>query len=489
MAETRRFANLSTRSQLKVANQLGVILRKDGAMAFRRPDLDLFDAYYEGRQYDGKAEWDQSEAIDGSYVPIKDRRPPLQFNFAKVLASRVASKLVGGRAFPKFKVEMDEQTEEYLRLVIQSSRLKSKILEPIRRMIAAGSVFVRFSIVEGQWKVEHYLSKWCFPVMDAAGNIDSMEIKYVFDDHEDLDEKKQPKKKWFKMTLGKMKDVLYDNPEWNKSEKEPEFKVVATADHELGFVQGEWFKTADLNNNDFDGPSMIKDILPFIDELNYSMSQSATAIRYNQDPQLLLKNMDEDEMETMIRSAMKAWNLGREGDASFLEAGMGGVEAAGDFRDMVRLGIQDLARVVLLDPEKMVSHAQSGKAMEVLHGPMVELIEEMRPGIEKSLTNLVLKMAMTNLIQDSRGAPVPIQIPPGYRPKNLNIVVAWSPVFPPTMEDLQKKVSVASQAASANLISRETLTKWLAKDFDIEDVEAEVERVNTQPVINPFGGF
>ena len=37
--------------------------------------------------------------------------------------------------------------------------------------------------------------------------------------------------------------------------------------------------------------------------------------------------------------------------------------------------------------------------------------------------------------------------------------------------------------------SRATLTRWLAKDFGVENIEEEVAKVGTQKVINPFGGF
>ena len=191
----------------------------------------------------------------------------------------------------------------------------------------------------------------------------------------------------------------------------------------------------------------------------------------------------------MIRSATKAWDLGREGEANFLEAGMSGVDAAGEFRDKVRQNVQELARVVMLDPEKIVGSAQSAKAMEVLHGPMVELIEELRPRMEKSLTNLTLKMGIANLMQAQRGAPVPVQIPPGYKPTSLNVVVQWPPIFAPTMQDLRDKVGVAVQVASGNIISRETMTRWLAKDFDVENIEEEIQKIADQPVINPFGAF
>ena len=487
MAETKRFAGLSTRSQLKAANNLGVVLRQEGKNNIRKVELELLDAYYEGRQYVGKAPWNQSEAIDGTYVPVRDRIPPLQFNFAKVMCSRISSKLVGRNAFPKVKIEDDPDTEEFIRVIKQNSRLEAFMIEPVRRMCNAGSVLIRFSIVEGAYKLQFYLAKWCFPEFDAAGNLEFVKIQYVFDDEADLDAKKVPKKKWFRMDLGKMKDVLYDTPEFS-SDAEPRFEVVATANHELGFVQAEWLKTSDKPNS-IDGPSLIEGILPFIDELNYSMSQSSTAIQYNQDPQLMLKNMDEDEVEQLIRSSVKAWNLGREGEAAFLEAGMAGVEAAQEFRDKVRLNVQDIARVVLLDPEKVVGHAQSAKAMEVLHGPMVELIEELRPQLEKGLINFCMKMMLATLIQNQRGAPVPVNIPPGYKPTSLNVTVSWPEIFPPTMEDLRTKVAIATSVTSANIISRETAMKWIAKDFGVEDIEEELNKVDTQKVINPFGAF
>lgn len=489
MAETRRFMGIAGRSQLKAANDLGVIMTSTKAIMkkLRKPELELYDSYYESRQYDKLADWDAINESDGSYVPIRKRQPRLQYSYAKVLCSRLSSKLVGSRTFPNFIVEADPDTQEYLKLVVKSSGLKSSISEPVRRALAAGSSLVRFSIVNGSWKIQNFLAKWCFPEFDAIGNLEFVKIQYIYDDEADRDHLNKPKKKWFRMDLSKTTDTLYDNPEVRDG-AEPTFKPLKSANHNLGFVQAEWIKTGEVPNS-IDGSSVIADIMDFIDELNYSLSQSSTAIQYNQDPQLTISAMDEDEMDKLIKSSMKAWNLGREGKAEFLEAGMSGVEAASDFRDKIKTNIQDLTRVVMLDPEKIVGSAQSAKAMEVLHGPMVELIEELRPQLEKHLTNLVLKMAMTNLVVFTQSGQAPIPIPPGYKPQSLDVTIIWPDIFPPTMEDLQKKVAIATSAAAGNLISRETMTKWLAKDFDIESIEEEVAKIAAQPVINPFGGF
>ena len=488
MAEHKRFAGIGGRSELKAANNLGVLsIKGKEAKKYRKPELEALDKYYESRQYNHLPDWDKSAESPDEHIPVRKRKPRIQYAYAKTLCNQLAAKLVGRRTFPNLKIEDDPDTEEYLRLIKKTSGLNYKMIEPVRRMLASGSSLVRFSIVEGQWKLQYFMSKWCYPEFDKANGLESVRIQYCYDDEADRDYRNMPKKKWYRMDLGKQADVLYDNPEYTEG-GEPVFKVVAKADHGLGFVQAEWIKTGDVNNS-IDGFSLIKDVTDFIDELNYSLSQSSVAISYNQDPQLAISGIDEDEMEKLIRSSMKAWNLGREGEANFLEAGMNGVTAANELRDRMQQNMADITRVIMLDPEKIVGSAQSAKAMEVLHGPLVELVEELRPQLESHIKSLVLKMAFTNLVVDSRGGPAPVPIPPGYQPQSLDISMTWPDIFPPTMQDLQQKVAVATSAAAGNIISRETMTKWLAKEFGVENIEEEIAKIAAQPVINPFGGF
>jgi hypothetical protein len=127
--------------------------------------------------------------------------------------------------------------------------------------------------------------------------------------------------------------------------------------------------------------------------------------------------------------------------------------------------------------------------MEILHGPMIELIDELRPQVEETIRKLVTKIAITVLIVNQAGGIVPITIPPGYRPKSMNIEINWPSIFPQTTTDLLEKVRMVSSATSANLISRETGTRKLAKDFDVEDIDEELQKIAEQPILNPFGAF
>ena len=478
-----------SRRQKKVKNTLGLIDKTgDKQKTWRSDTLNTFDSYIQGTQYDELMDWDQAVAASKTnYVGIKQRKPKIIYNFGKVLTNRVAAKLVGREVFPTVQVQDDPLSEEFYKLVLKRSNLQLHLIPAMRRLGISGSALVRFKFVQGQPILETYNSNYCYPEFLPTQELKSVRIQYVFTDEQEKDEFNKPKQKWFRLDLGMDRDIMYDNPEYDKDAMtDPVFTPVETVEHGLGFVQAEWFKTSD-DPMKMDGDSLLSDVTGFMDELNYNLSQSSQAVSYNQDPQLFFKGMDQDELDGLVRSSMKSWSLGKDGEAGFLESDLTGVTVADTFRDGIRLNIQDIARVVMLDPEKIVGSAQSAKAMEVLHGPMVELIDELRPRIEPRILSLLTKISLVTFLV-ARSNPQVMTLPAGFTP-SLNLSLSWPEIFPQTMQDLRDKVNVASQTTSANLISRETGTRWLAKDFDIENVEEEVEKVNSQPVINPFGGF
>lgn len=476
-----------SRTQQKIQNNLGVISGNavQRVPKFRKELLDKYDAYYECRQYDHLLDWDQAAGSDDEYIAVRKRKPRIIFNLPKVLVDRVSAKLVGKSVYPTFNIEDDPDATDYLRFVQKAAEMQAKILPIIKKMLLQGSSLARFQVIDGDLQLQCYNSKYCYPEMDAKGELISVRIQYVYEDFNDRNSNGDPKKKWFKLELNQQADVLFDNPEYNP-EQMPVFTPVETVSHGLGYVQAEWFRTDEA---DTDGPSIMADIFDMCDELNYGLSQSSQAVSYNHEPLLGLTSLDSDEAEKIVRSATKALNLGRDGKAAFVESNMKGVEAGNTLRDRVKGKIADVVRVVMLDPEKIVGSAQSAKAMEVLHGPLVELIDELRSPVEKCMKRLLLKMSMTLLQLRDQGFETEVVIPDGWQPSSLDVSVTWPPIFPLTIEDLQKKVALATAASNASILSRETTMRWLAKDFGVEDVEEELKKINSQPVLNPFGSF
>jgi hypothetical protein len=477
-----------SRTQERIETKLGRVPGENLGQfkRYRDEELHRLDTYLNNTQYDHLLPWDAGDR--DTYIPLRNRKPRVIYNLGKRLCSTVAAKLLGEQVFPAFRVEEDPETEYVLQLILQMSRFRLHTLQAMQKACATGSSFVRFWFVGGKIRMTVYDSKHCYPRFDEAGELQEIEVRYVYDDTDDLDERGAPKKKWYRLLLSSTTDILFDNPEFKPGGEAPAFEEVARADHDLGFVQGQWFKTSESIDCP-DGESLLVHVTDLIDSLNYSLSQADQAVAYAQEPQLAIKGMDVDEVENLVKSSERAWNLGRDGEAKFVEANLGGVERGEMLRAEKKQKIADVARVCLLDPEKIVGSAQSAKAMEVLHGPLVELVDELRTVIEDDLIALLTKLLSTLLILEQRGMNEYVMMPPGWLPKNTQITCAWPPIFPMTMEDLRAKVSVGVQAANASLLSRETVTKWIAKDFGVENIEEEVAKVAAQPVLNPFGAF
>lgn len=485
--------NFRSRAATKAKNNLGVIdlTGKKKTSVYRSEKLAKLDEYYDSRQYDHLMEWDKACQQDGDYVAIRQRKPRVIYPFAKTFSERLTAKLIGQSVFPKFQVTDGPNDQELISAVIEEANLVFHLKEPIRRTVATGSHFVRFYIVDGKFKLESYKTKFCYPKWKENGDLEEVSIKYVFSDHQDLDDNGDPKLKWYRLDIGSMSEILFDSPEFHPEEDpaEVQFKEESRTDHNLGFVQGTYFTTDGTD----DGAGFIGDISGFIDEFNYSLSQSSQAVSYNQDPQLILNGIDEEEMQSLIRSSQKSWLLRKDGDGKFLESNLSGVQRAMEMRDRVRLDVSDITRITLLDPEKIVGSAQSAKAMEVLYGPLKDLVDELRSVLGPQIKDLVMKMVTAVLKAAEMGMEIPIFIPAEYVVESMMVKVKWPSLFQQTLEDLQKKVAIASAAKAGGLIQHITAVKFIAEDFGVEDPEAEAavakEEAAALAALNPFGGF
>jgi hypothetical protein len=491
MARSLRPGQNLSRLRQHARNHLGVIMTDDASQAqvYRSDLIDLLDRYYDNEQYDDLMEW-ESCVDQEDYVAVRKRKPRIIYNVAKLVTNKVAAKLVGSQTFPTFSVEDDDDDTAFFRTVLKGCKFRSKLIEPVKRALSSGACFVRYYLVNGSVQIEYAQSKYCYPKFDAVGELEEVEIKYLFDDESDKDSKGKAKEKWYRIILTKTADILYDTPEYRPGVK-PEFNEVARADHGLGWVQGEWLVTH-KEKFGFDGYSLYGDCLGFIDELNYSLSQGSQAMSYNQEPQLVVKGMDEDELDGLVRSSQKAWSLGKIGEAEYLQTEMAGVEAAMKLREEMRNRMLEVIRVCIQDPEKdKGGAAQSGEALKQLNAPLVELVDELRAVFEPILVNLLLKIALTCLHYNALGEDTIIETPKGYFPSSLDITVAWPPVFPPTLTDIAQAATAATALSQGNIISRESLTRWIAQMIPtVDNVEEELKKIATQePLPSPFGTF
>jgi len=480
-----------SRSEKKDANIMGYtqVSESGKSKKWRSDKLHEVEKYLNGTQYDGLHDWDSASCSE-NHVPLFKRKPKVIYPFLKVYADRLASKLLGHTSFPKLKIEQDPEAEYFTNLVIEAGFVKPRLLDAMKWFVPFNSVFVRFKLSDGVLKLEKYCSNYCYPEFLPNGELEKIEIKYVYDTGE-VDASGRKIENWFKLELGNQVDILYNNPPYNaESGSEPEFEEVSRVEHGLGFVQGEWFSNGEnIYSPDGSGEPLLCDIKGFIDSINYNLSQMVSATSYGLDPQLVVSGMDEDEVDTLIKSSAKAWLMGREGKADYLEVSGSGVKTGQETSGELFKRVCDIARIVMLDPEKMVGTAQSGKAMEVLHGPMVELINEMRPWVEKGIKSLMTKIISTILMMRDQGMQSQFVMPDGWMPESLEFKVSWPPIFELTTQDKQQLIGLALQVSNGNIISRDTALRWMQSqgiDFGVEDFELERQKVDSQKT---FGGF
>lgn len=477
-----------SRTQRRADQNLGVISPHGKiSLEFRSKKLRKYEDYFYNRQHDGKTPWHEAEADQSQYVPINQRKPTIVFPLAEVITSRIASKLFGEDVFPKFMVEDDLEASAALQNMVRGLKLKSYCLDFTKLALALGSVFVRIKVLDEHLSLEHYSSNVCYPEFGADGELEALRVQYVYEDSTKVDEESQePKKYWFSFLLTKKEDILYNNPEYKEGQP-PEFKVVSKVEHDLGHVQGEWLK---LTSDDLaiDGESKIKNILDLADSISYNLSMSDRATLYGIDPQLILRGMESSELEELIKSKEKSWTLGREGEASFLEIDGAGVVNAGEVELRLQRKAQEITKAIMHDPEKIIGAAQSGKAMEILNAPLLELITELRPMFGEFLQKLTKKILIMSRDMEVKNA-AKWKVPESLDIEELDLNLEWGEIFPPTVQDLGQLAAFYVQLTNGNILSRETALRKLAPYIGIEDVDEEVKKIASQPQLGEmFGG-
>ena len=102
---------------------------------------------------------------------------------------------------------------------------------------------------------------------------------------------------------------------------------------------------------------------------------------------------------------------------------------------------------------------------------------------------MLQKISTTAILLNLQGFETQFLMPKGWQPQSLNIKSIWPPIFELTTQDKQQIVSIGLQAASGNVISRDTALRWIQSqgvDFGVDDYELEVQKVNTQQKFNTF---
>lgn len=438
----------------------------------------------------------------GSYVPVSDRRPSFQYNLYNMVADQIARKLFGGRHAPTL-VHPKDKTREALDALKEECKLEAKMIEAAH-WGSVGSVCTIFQIVpfkdgdkpKSKVVVKNVRSRHCSPTFNKLDELSKLLIHYQVMGNDFLNaeeavtldwegkEVKGDEGYWMVMELTPTKEVTYlpiPLDKWAPLQgRNDRLVVLDVVDHDLGFVPAHWHQYRTGKVKVHDGRCYWEPAISNIIDLDYTISQIGSGVRYNAVPQVVVKGnvVNTDADGALGRGASRFMQVKadiKEGDLEESDAKIYMLEAKGDG---MKIGLEHWAMLVLRiamqqicaslkDPNK-VTTAMSGKGMEVLESEFLDLAQELRTvfgdeGFLKLLKKIAAACAAKNHV-----------LMEGIGIEDIDaLTLAWPPLSSIGMVEFN-----AMCLGLVALIEAQVFSEKEARDFVLAQIDVPVKSAN-----------
>lgn len=485
----------------------GVVTRIAAPMREERERmLAAREAMYRGEQYQGRGlapSWDKAP-IGGRRVPLRLQRPSVQYDLPKLSVRRVTSLLFGEGRHPTIAFELrDEGAEDsaqdtasetiekdvakWLSDIAEKGELWRKALLWARLSLAMGSGCFVWSVVDGDVEFRVLRSLHCTPTFDKRrpGRLVALDLRYRFPREVEERGAVRVVDHWHRETWTPEAHTVFVEVPCQPG-KEPAWIVDEEVQHGLGCVPAVWVRPFDdADEGAFDGESMFTDIEDMVEDIDRVLSQKSRALRYNLDPTRVwfgLTETDEAKVRNADGPAVSVSSKTEGADVTQLELNGSSLEVAESHANAQRARALETLRIVSPDPDKLLAAANSGRALEILYAPMLELAGELRTAFGaavKQLFGQILDAARGPLA--ARGA---LTLQPPALPAGA-VCLHWGRYFAPTSLDQQTATTVATGAVSGGLLDRESATRWLCRELGISDVDAVLRALEEESASKP----
>lgn len=344
-------------------------------MTQRQQELNHLWAVYRGMQYASrKLDWNGRENVDrlatdvissqgylppgfvdpgrkSASLPLKFRRPTAPYALVKVVVDRFTGLLFSEQQHPEVVCEGDPLTEDWLRALVDVTRLWQQMIQARTYGGATGSVAIGFQFVDGKPHVEVHDPRWLFPEFTEHGStvLRQLEKRYRYpkEVQDPSTGKWEVKEFWYRRVIDEQSDVLFQPAPVDQGE-EPAWVEAKRVDHGFGFCPVIWVQNLpvqDSEDGDPDCPPAVYDCVEAMDAL---IAQANRGIIANCDPTLVITTKAEmNEVGVGTDNAIRI----PEGSASFLELQASGPKAALELADKLREQALEVAQCVIEHPD------------------------------------------------------------------------------------------------------------------------------------------
>jgi hypothetical protein len=533
------------------------------AQTRRAQRLARLRSYYESTQYKGRPDFWTGLKANGETVPLQERAPAIIYKLPKACVNQATRFTFGEGRFPTIKIgevkpdraiapgaTLSKTEAASLQALVaefvEQARLKTRCRTLMRHGLTVGTAVVVLGIRQGRFEIETPHAEHCEPTFRPDDPTSLQALVWCYQFCKLVKNEKtgviEERPFLFRRDITEAEYVVYrDTPVISGETSRFERDEAATVRHDLGFCPARWIKNlADEHAGDIDGCSLYGEAeLPEFDALNFALSQRHRGIKYWGIPQPWESGVDDGDgpapvgrgaapsprepvthdpytspawapqPASRIRTSAarpqapdQVWSFrNKDVKLGLLETTGAAFDAATKHVLDLRSRLIETLNVVFFDPKDAGTGEISGKALALLHAPLLALVDELRdcwwPEGLGAIVQLAMRMVATlghrgtillpgvaevaTILQRflvPLGSGV-VWIPPPMQP-------VWGAYFSPSAAETETSVQTATEAKTAGHITKRTAAAYVAADFGVQDVDAELAAVDVETDEEPM---
>lgn len=469
----------------------------------RSRKLSRLRDYYEGRQDEGKPDFWTGQCGNGEVKPLRERRPCINYRFARAAVREVEKFTLGEGRFPRIKTE-SLQLSDFIAKLIESAQLKAIWSEALEDGLSVGTAVEIVSLRNGKFHSQSAMAEHCEPVFDDLGEVIQMTQCYTADVEVEVEGILRKEKMIYRRDIDATTDTVYELEPYNPSGKY-DWIPASVVEHGLGFCPVNWGRNRRRPGDaHVDGISIFDGSQDELDALNLALSQRHRGINYWGTPQPWETGIeDDDKVGSTGRTAKESVHVGgwpfsksrparKTGVAdtwrsNSKDAKFGLLEAAGTSFDSATKHVDDVSGrlakeigVVLPDIMAIIGKGDmSARLLMALYAPLLGLVDKIREGWWADFFKRSIIMRLRMVAVYGSGILVPGAGEFAIDPET-ELIPVWGPYFSPSVQETQASVKAAKDAVEAGFITKRTGAEYVSVDFGVQDVDAELAAVDEE---------
>jgi hypothetical protein len=495
-------------------------------------DMDALERVLRGTFYEQMKHPFDRENNGNRYIPLRERRPAVQYNLARIITDQTNGLLWGDEQTPFLRsywgdepTDTDRDNEQKIERVVEHYMLPSVVASAYEEgVVGSCAVIVRgtpsgayFDLRAGK------LGAPTFDPRDPAKMLTYVE-EYPIAGADlvaagyDIPVDKRGKRWWLKLLIDAKKEDRFepmledDHAKMTRAAAEGKpatddkgrpivWKIRETFAHKFGVVPVIWGRNLDALGNVIDGPCLFGSILDIQIEIDYLLSQVGRGYRYTADPMLAIERGEmagtvlgpvgqggaeqdatqRDVAGAIIKSPTNVLDLPAGSKAQMLEITGNGLKAATDHIKLLREWALEVVGGMKSDAES-TRGAESGRALEMLWQALYLVAKRQRVAWGDRFYLPLVRMVLLGISVGEITLPSDIEAPP----PDLSLHLVWPSWTTPSGADLLSFANAAEVLAGGSaktpvaLLPRDAVTKIVATNLGQRDAAALIAQLDDQ---------